>query len=151
MIQISLAWLLCKKKIKYTKNQFFKTTTKHRAIEKRSFAHTSENSIHVALFMFCLFLKHRTDDTCFSWCFTIRGICFVLGITKHLDVLQIMNFSLFIYLFCERFSWSLRWPRAPYTLEGDLELTFLPLPPTGRFISLKVEKGRMCQQGSAGI
>lgn len=30
----------------------------------------------------------------------IGGICFVLGITKHLDVLQIMNFSsvhLFIY------------------------------------------------------
>lgn len=34
----------------------------------------------------------------------LGGICFVLGITKHLDVLQIVNFFLFIYLFCERFS-----------------------------------------------
>lgn len=126
---------------KKRKKQFFKTITKHWAIEKRPLARVLENSVHVAFFILCLFLTHRIDDTCFSWCFMIRGICFVLGITKHLDVFA--NYELLcsrIYLFWERSSWGLRWPWTPYTLEGDLELTFLSLPPIGRFISLKEEE-----------
>lgn len=80
----------------------------------------------------------HTDDTCFSWCFMIRGdlFCFRSNKTPWCFANYELLLCSLIYLFWERCSW----PWTPYTLEGDLELTFLSLPPIGRFISLKEEE-----------